>query len=539
MQPKRNAAILKSDTPSAIGVLTIRWIALCAASVLLVLLARVVAAQTTINVNAGQTLTDADLLAGSFQGTNFALGPNTTFEVNEGGRIGPVGVALDFNESIVNINNGGRIHTLVTCSHVTLNVRSGGEISSRVGANSGVTLNVFDGGTIGQGVTANSGTTVNFFGGTTDSSLLFPFRANAGSTVNIQGGSIGSLQSNGSTIEMSGGIVGSFDARSNNTIDISGGSILGFRVGVSSVVDISGASFNGFRAESGSTSNITGGVFGSSFFSDSDSEVSIFGNEFVLNGVPFSGSTVSLVDTDILSGTLVDGSPFIFSPQSAFAGDNLAGVSFISSPVPTLDLTPVVIDGTSGPAPTGLRAGQTLTLQDGGELGNNFAVVDADLIVTGGAIGNGLEVVNGNVEVTGGTIRGYFEIFNGSTVDMFGGIVGPLRVLPGAEVNLFGTEFAIDSVSLDMLTPGEAFTVPVGNFARLSGRLADGSEFSYLISTTVTSADAVFSPGSTLTVTLIPEPTAYSIAVVATLILSGALGRHRMSRPTGTSKAPG
>lgn len=48
-------------------------------------------AQTVINVNAGQTLTEADLSAGSFMGQPFVLGPGTTFRVNARGTVAPLG----------------------------------------------------------------------------------------------------------------------------------------------------------------------------------------------------------------------------------------------------------------------------------------------------------------------------------------------------------------------------------------------------------------------------------------------------------------
>ena len=64
------------------------------------------------NVNNGQTLTIANLQNGSFQGINFALGPTTTFEINQGGRIGNIGSTsaygeLNFLGSTVDVNDGG------------------------------------------------------------------------------------------------------------------------------------------------------------------------------------------------------------------------------------------------------------------------------------------------------------------------------------------------------------------------------------------------------------------------------------------------
>ena len=86
-----------------------------------------------------------------------------------------------------------------------------------------------------------------------------------------------------------------------------------------------------------------------------------------------SGFTLS--DSDLLTGTLEDGSAFIFSAQ---ASDSLDGVNLIATSTPTIDTTPQTISTTS--ALRSLRAGQTLSVQTGGELLDNFTVVDLSLI---------------------------------------------------------------------------------------------------------------------------------------------------------------
>lgn len=70
------------------------------------------AGQTLIEVNAGEVLTEADLLAGSFGGSVFELNDETVFQINTGGAIGPVGEAserFDANGAAFVIRPGGAI----------------------------------------------------------------------------------------------------------------------------------------------------------------------------------------------------------------------------------------------------------------------------------------------------------------------------------------------------------------------------------------------------------------------------------------------
>ena len=123
---------------------------------------------------------------------------------------------------------------------------------------------------------------------------------------------------------------------------------------------------------------ISGGSFGSGFGGASNSDVELIGGEFKLNGAPFSGTTITLNDLDVFTGTLADGSAFIFGrigflPMS----DTLGNVQLTSVALPPLDLSQMVVSTSNPNLPSGLRSGQTLTLQDGGQLGDNFEAVDA------------------------------------------------------------------------------------------------------------------------------------------------------------------
>ena len=299
-------------------------------------------------------------------------------------------------------------------------------------------LNVSDGGSVGSSFNANSGSEVNISGGDVrddftafDSEVNisggivgFGFDANSGSVVNISGGMVVSrFNANfGSEVNISGGAVGggdstqALDANSGSVVNISGG-ILG----------------NEFNANEGSEVNISGGAVGP-FNAASGSDVELFGGEFRLNGEPFTDQTITLAEDDVFTGTLSDGSSFIFSSPAvpllfgfeSFLGrrDNLSEIRLSATPLPTLDVTPVVIDSSVTEGPSGLRSGQTLTLVDGGSLRRNFAVVDATLNVQGGTLGQGVETAGGVVNISGGTVGSFFEAYSGSEVNISGGIVG-------------------------------------------------------------------------------------------------------------------
>ena len=214
-------------------------------------------------------------------------------------------------------------------------------------------LNVGDDGTVGQDFRALSGSELNISGGAVGNFS----RANSGSEVNISGGVVGVefVASSGSVVSISGGSVrGAFDARSGSEVNISGGIFDQF-----------------FGAFSGSEVNISGGNFGRNFRASPGSDVELIGGEFRLNGVDFSGGAISLMsENDVFTGTLADGSAFIFygfelNPNtiaSFTVGDSLAGVTLTVVDLPQIDTTPIVIDTPIARGSAGLRAGQELTV---------------------------------------------------------------------------------------------------------------------------------------------------------------------------------
>ncbi len=231
------------------------------------------------------------------------------------------------------------------------------------------------------------------------------FFANEGAEVNIDGGSVGNnFQANqGSEVNIRSGTVGNtFQAFQGSEVSLSGGSV-GF----------------GFRALVGSAVNLIGG-------------------EYKLNGAAYTDATITLGVNDVFTGTLADGSAFIFSGE---ASDILSSANLVapSQPLPNASLVPIVISTPVSSGPQGLRAGQSLTLLPGGQLRKNFAVVDAALDIAGGAVESDLEVAGSVVNISGGSAGTGFQAHSGSEVNISGGSVGDsLSARSGSVVNVSG-----------------------------------------------------------------------------------------------------
>ena len=481
-----------------------------------------------------------------------SLRSGQTLTVSEGGKIGEsftsVGATLNVSQGTV----GDHLETYDSITNISI-----GSVGSNFSAFFGSVVNI-TGGTVGFSFSAYSGSEVNMSGGNIASS----FNAKPGSIVNISAGSIGSGfdAESGSIVNMSAGNIGSgFDAESGSVLNMSGGNLgSNFDAESGSIINISGGTIGSvFNARSGSAVEISGGAIGTSFKASLGSSVELIGGEFVLNGSTFTGSSISLNSNDLFTGTLADGSPFIFDPLT---GDELNSVTLTPSPtpLPPIDATPLFL-ATSDLDRPGLRVGQTLTLQDGGEVGDSFAVVDATLnIEQGGRAGSNLRSSNAEVNLLGGHIESFrtsHSIFNmdsgtvsrflgaasGSVVSISGGLLGSLtassgselrisggvigatfRALAGSEVELIGGEFQLNGIEFTdsniTLTENDVFT----------GVLSDGSPF-------------IFSPlaGDILTnVTLTPSPTPIPASDIIPMVLTSTGTRPSGLRPNQVLTLP-
>lgn len=337
-----------------------------------------------------------------------SIGSSTQLNLGPGGIVGMpfLAGAVDGSSSNTEVNiNGGQLADDFNA------------INSVVNINSGVA---------GEFVTAGDGSVFNIRGGRVGEEVL---SARGGSTLNLSGGEVpGQFQVfSGSDVNMTGGVIrgGDFGARlrSGSTFEMSGGTIA-----------------TGFNIEGGATAKFRGGTVSPGF--DSRGTVELVGGEFSFNGAPFTDPTITLISDGVLTGTLQDGTPFVFASRAA---DRLEDVTLTSTPLPPVDTAPMVVDSANPAQVAGLRSGQELTLQRSGRLGDNFAVVKATLHIEGGVVGRALEVAGGTINMNGGnvggTILGSFGLnaHADSEVNISGGIVvGSLNAYQGSTVNISG-----------------------------------------------------------------------------------------------------
>ncbi|MEO0514749.1 MAG: PEP-CTERM sorting domain-containing protein [Planctomycetota bacterium] len=448
------------------------------------------------------------------------------------------------------------------------------------GVRAGQTLILRDGGVVANPFVAVDAT-INVEGGSFRETLDL-----AGTELNISGGFVG--QRNGSNL-FAGTVVnqdGGFFARSFNIwndaeVNVSGGRFNSAFVEDGGALNLSGSGVaEHLRVEEGGAARLTGGLLGFSLEARAGSDVEFVGGEFLLNGQAIAGSTVTLTPGDVFTGTFENGATFIRTARF----DEIVGARLTSAPLPSLPSNSLIIDGTQ-PVPLGLRAGQTATLVDGGELPFFFSVVDSTLNVAGGVIGQEISISRGTVNISGGTTRGFIfgeqikvfrggilnqtagqvrdaAAYEGGVVNVTGGVSqgvsslfareggevnisgGSLTFNPGQNVllageggvvnirggqlgdgvhaeaggtlNLFGLSFAINGVLIEELVLDTAFVVSDRD-VELSGVLENGDSFSFsLNSNRIELGTDYFDEGSTLSVTLVPEPAALPILALAT-----------------------
>ncbi|MDB2687300.1 hypothetical protein N9Y42_08815 [Mariniblastus sp.] len=325
----------------------------------------------------------------------------------------------------------------------TLTLRAGGQLNGGFTVIDG-TLNV-EGGLLEAEVKVIGGT-VNISGGPGSSSSNFHrFRAFEGSVVNISEGSLGTSRLdafNGSEININGGSIDSgLSAFSGSEVNISGGSVgRNFSARAGSIVNISGGNFDsGLSANSDSAVNISGGAIGRGFVVRSRSSVELIGGEFKLNGETYAGPSITIVTGDVLTATLADGSPFIFSGLLSDSHSGDLSLTLSSEPLPEASLVPMVVSTPIDTGPRGLRQGQSLTLRPGGILRSNSPIIGAMLNVEGGFVEDDLQSAGSIVNVSSGSIGRDFFAVAGSVVNISGGSVGDgLRSKDSSVVNISG-----------------------------------------------------------------------------------------------------
>jgi hypothetical protein len=478
--------------------------------------------------------------AGGALGDHFVAGRGSIIGVNGGS----VGDNFEADRSQVTIADGtiGNRMDVFRGAAVTV---TGGTIGEELEVHAGGTLNFVNGelkrfgkalagtvnmsGGLARSFEVSSGAMFNITGGTVESD----FRAGSGSMVHIRGGFVRGQFEGGSNVQISGGRLGvSSDALPGSTITVTGGDL-----------------GDGFHIFSGANVNVHGGTSGDALTA-SGSSLAFHGFDFELNGVPISGlanvgDSISIVaGNQLFTGTFGDGTPFAFlsSSEDDFAN---ATVRLVRSSGPTI--TPTLIDVPIDPPPLGVRAGQTLTLHDGGTLpdnfnagrgsvvnildgtvGENFEAYAAAINIEGGVIGQGFDAfADSQINVRGGSIGPGFEAYADSQVSIFGGsFISALTAESNSRIDIYGTKFFLNRV---LIPSGQPFRLD-GLNGNLNGLLADGSPFVWLqFQNFVHGAAEVY-------VHVVPEPavtTLISVALVSPMITVRRARRPSPRRQTG------
>ena len=353
----------------------------------------------------------------------------------------------------------------------------------------------------------------------------------SGSEVNISGGTVGSNfdARGGSVVNISGGTVGNeFDAQEGSEVVISGGNV-GQR----------------FTVSDSSSVSISGGTVGKGFTALADSDVELSGGEFQLNGESFTESTINLAIGDVFTGTLSDGSAFIFAYD---VDDRLVDVKLNQTDIADADLTPIFVSSSSPDHPASLRSGQTLTVEQDGVIVGEFEAVGGVVNVDGGSFEADTAFINSTVNLIDGSLDGVVMAYAGSEINVFDGTIDSLVGNLDSQINIFGGNFesellanagsAIDIFATEFFIDGfevnfDDIDTPLLIQDRdvvLTGVFSDGSEFAYNVSSS-SSANFFVSPDATFQLNLVavavPEPSASLLLAFSSMML---LGKRRRSR---------
>ncbi|WP_145291150.1 beta strand repeat-containing protein [Pirellulimonas nuda] len=456
----------------------------------------VVAEQATFEVPFGS------LFSGFFaDGTPFAFSPtdgdsldNKTIILRRAAALpaGPATINAPFDAVPAGVRSGQ-----------TLLVGAGAVVPSSFGAGPGSTVRVLPGGSIGKNFEA-VGAVVEVAGGAiasdfdafaashvtvTDGAVGGIFQAHSGSSVRVEGGRFGVAFTAlaGSDVQISGGSFGEVYGNAlrvlpGSQVSVSGGSFsVGVDIATDASIEISGGKLGRtLRVHTGAEAKVTGGGFGQFFMIDSGGTVMLHGGDFRINGAPLAGLTTvgdvvvpSLGPTDVLSGTLADGTPFAFSKED---GDVLAAGGFSLHAAEVAPVTQTVFTASSGALPLGVRTGQLVRFDASGAAPvNDFNAGYNSLVWVEprGAVGDNLEAA-GAVIVAGGAVGHDFDALPGSSVSVGGGVVGVgLQGFAGSSILISEGEIGAGFSSAGLVTVAGGHTrdlqMLAGGFVSVSG----------------------------------------------------------------------
>lgn len=246
-----------------------------------------------------------------------------------------------------------------------------------------------------------------------------------------------------------------------------------------------GETFGQIYAGGGSQVEIRGGRLGDGLYVGEGGRALLRGSDFRIDGEPIfadswgSIETVDLPARGVLSSLFADGTPFAFTSSEGdwFAPGTLRVSTSLFLPFPRNINWPWLPTS----LPRGLRPGEKLTLATGKQVGANFtAGWDSELTIAGGEIGENFEAIGAQVNLLEGSIGDNMDALFGTELNVRGGTIGyGLEAHRGSVVNISGgrvPEFTARTGSAVNITGGTLGVTVDGDYRSGNITLEEGGD---------------------------------------------------------------
>ena len=280
---------------------------------------------------------------------------------------------------------------------------------------------------------------------------------------------------------------GSYSALGRAELNVYGGTVgPALNAYKNAVVNIYGGSVGSLAAHYQGYVNIMGGAIDSGIVTEWGSNATISGSDFRLNGVPIAGlETVgnsiqpNLTGRSVLSGTLSDGTPFVFDQNAGNIVDGTLHLNVTALP----PVGPADIHTSNSPIPIGLRSGQTLTVDSEVEVNQGMIAGPGSTVnlAAGNVRSVKFKAVGSTVNISGGwhdsTVTSYLE----GVINILGGSIYAVTAGPGGVLNMTGGRTDYDGATIDggtgHISGGHIYALSIhrGGIAEISGGSVGGA----------------------------------------------------------------
>ena len=210
-----------------------------------------------------------------------------------------------------------------------------------------------------------------------------------------------------------------------------------------------------------------------------------------------------------VSGGTISGTTYVYGGQVEARGGMINSVSLnghatmriLDGTTSSIDMqnSRLLIEGGNAGFVTPRQSSEVILLS--GQIGPNFLIFDDSVAnILGGTVGLSPRLVNAGstINISGGTVGtgsslDTLDVAMGSIVNLSGGIVSSdVQALDNSTFNIFGTKFVYDGVDITSTLTEDIPTLFSMRGKKLSGKLADGRSFDFLLTTTTGALDEYF-----------------------------------------------